>query len=142
MRRRGDGQGKPTRSMTLDTFGSHIKPGCTSVHDKESTHKDFVQHLHLTSEAYSSKDLREPEDFENPLDPVNHIHYLTKRFLYARNGFDRQEIQSYLNPYAFIPNPPSDKPEKIEKLLNMAFKTPILLRYRDKYGVNSKISKL
>ena len=37
-------------------------------------------------------------------------------------GFDRQEIQSYLNLYAFILNPPSDKLEKIEKLLNMAFR--------------------
>lgn len=137
-----EGHGKPTQSMTYDTFSAHIKPGSTLVHDKETTHKRLVKNLRLTSEAYSSRNLRGLEDFENPLDPVNHIHYLTKRFLYAHSGFDRQEIQSYLNLYAFILNPPSDKLEKIEKLLNMAFNTPVILRYRDKYGVNRKISKL
>lgn len=131
-----EGYGKPSQKMSYDSFVSHIAPGSTLVHDKESTHKKLVKDLNLVSEEYSSKELKGLEDFENPLDPVNHIHYLIKRFLYAHSGFERSQIQSYLNLYAFVLNPPLDKLEKVEKLLTLAFENPKLLRYRDMYTVN------
>lgn len=131
-----EGFGKPSQKMSYDSFVTHINPGSTLIHDKESTHRKLVTDLSLKSEEYSSKELKGLEDFENPLDPVNHIHYLIKRFLYAHSGFERSQIQSYLNLYAFVLNPPSDKLEKVEKLLNLAFENPKLLRYRDMYAVN------
>ncbi len=131
-----EGFGKPSQKMSYDSFITHIKPGSTLVHDKELTHKRLVQELSLVNEEYSSMDLKGLEDFENPLDPVNHIHYLIKRFLYAHSGFERSQIQSYLNLYAFVLNPPYDKLEKVEKLLNLAFENPKMLRYRDMYTVN------
>ena len=131
-----EGYGKPSQKMSFDTFERHIEPGSVLVHDKESTHKKLVDKLSLTSEEYHSKDLKGLEDFENPLDPVNHQHYLIKRFLYAHSGFDRSEIQGYLNLYAFVLNPPTDRLEKVDKLLNLVFQNPKLLRYRDRYAEN------
>ena len=136
-----EGFGKPSQKMSYDSFISHIEPKSTLVHDKESTHKKLVRELNLISEEYSSKEHKGLEDFENPLDPVNHIHYLIKRFLYAHSGFDRSQIQSYLNLYAFVLNPPTDKLEKVEILLNLAFENPKLLRYREMYGVNRDFGK-
>lgn len=131
-----EGFGKPSRKMSYESFIKHIKEGSTLVHDKESTHKKLVKELSLISEEYGSKELRGLEDFENPLDPVNHLHYLIKRFLYAHSGFDRSQIQAYLNLYAFVLNPPYDKLEKVDILLNLAFENPKLLRFRDMYGEN------
>ena len=60
-------------------FINHIKPGSVLVHDKESTHKKLIKELGLINEEYAAKDLKGLDDFENPLDPVNHLHYLIKR---------------------------------------------------------------
>ena len=78
-----EGFGKPSQAMSYNAFLTHIARGSTLVHDKESTHKKLVRKLSLISEEYSAKELKGLEDFENPLDPVNHLHYLIKRFLYA-----------------------------------------------------------
>ena len=131
-----EGYGKPSQKMSYDSFVKHISPGATLVHDKESTHKKLVKELSLTSEEYGSKELKGLEDFENPLDPVNHLHYLIKRFLYAHSGFERSEIQGYLNLYAFTLNPPTDKLEKVDKILNLVFQNPKMLRYRERYTTN------
>lgn len=136
-----EGFGKPSQQMSYEAFISHIQPESTLVHDKEATHKKLVKELTLRSEEYKAKDLKGLEDFENPLDPVNHLHYLIKRFLYAHSGFDRSEIQSYLNLYAFVLNPPFDKLEKVDKLLNLVFENPKLLRYRDMYSENRGFGK-
>ena len=127
--------------MSYDSFIAHIQPGSTFVPDKELTHKKLVNELSLDSEEYSAKALRGMDDSENPIDPVNHIHYMIKRFLYAHSGFDRSQIQAYLNLYAFVINPPSDKLEKVEKLLNLVFENPKLLRYRDMYAANRGFGK-
>ena len=131
-----EGYGKPSQKMSYDSFITHIEQGSTLVHDKESTHKKLVKELSLTSEEYSASELKGLEDIDNPLDPVNHLHYLIKRFLYAHSGFDRSEIQSYLNLYAFTLNPPTDKLEKVDKMLNLVFQNPKILRYRERYDEN------
>lgn len=131
-----EGFGKPSQAMSCNAFLTHIARGSTLVHDKESTHKKLVRKLSLISEEYSAKELRGLEDFENPLDPVNHLHYLIKRFLYAHSGFERSELQGYLNLYAFVLNPPSDRLEKVDILLNLAFQNPKLLRFRNRHTAN------
>ena len=101
-----EGYGKPSQKMSHDSFMSHMEPHSTLVHDEESTHKKLVKDLDLVSDAYSSKELKGLEEIDNPLDPVNHTHYLVKRFLYAHGGFKRSQVQSYLNLYSFTLNPP------------------------------------
>lgn len=131
-----EGFGKPSQKMSYEAFINHIKPGSVLVHDKESTHKKLIKELGLINEEYAAKDLKGLDDFENPLDPVNHLHYLIKRFLYAHSGFDRRQIQGYLNLYSFVLNPPFERLEKVDKILNLVFQNPILLRYRDRTSVN------
>lgn len=129
-----EGFGKPTQKSCCQTFQEHIKPGSTLIHDKENTHQKLVEQLSLTSIAYLSSDLKGLADSENPLDPVNRIHNLLKMFLNAHSGFNRNELQSYLNLYAFAINPPHDPLEKLEYIIDLAFSNPKSMRYRQLFS--------
>lgn len=125
-----EGYGKPTQQKSFDTFRKHIAKGSILVHDKETTHRKLVKELSLKSEVHPSNETKGLSDAENPLFPVNRIHNLLKMFLNAHSGFNRNQLQGYLNLYAFVINPPSDYLEKVEKILHLAFENPKLLRYR------------
>jgi hypothetical protein len=132
-----EGSGKPSQKKTLETFRNHIKPGSILIHDGEYAHAKLVKELSLDSRAYSSKDLKNLEDKDNPLNPVNRCHDIMKKFLNAHSSFDRYNLQGYLNLFAFVTNPPVDMLEKVHLVIKMAFQNPKLLRYRDFYGVNT-----
>ena len=132
-----EGFGKPSQKRSYDTFRSHIQEGSTLIHDKELTHKRLVDELHLVSECYSSAEMKGLADSENPLDPVNRVHCLLKMFLNAHSGFSRDDLQAYLNLYAFVINPPVDHLEKVERLIEMAFQNPKSLKYRQQFGLNT-----
>ena len=132
-----EGYGKPSQKTSYEAFVDHITPKSTLIHDGEKSHKKLISDLCLIDEQHPTAETRGLEDYENPLDPVNHIHYLTKRFLYAHSGFDRSQIQDYLNLYSFILNPPFDKLEKVDIMLNLVFQNPKLLRFRDQFNVNT-----
>ena len=129
-----EGDGKPTQKKTAETFRGHIEKGSTLVHDGESAHKKLIAELSLGSKSYSSKELKKLPDAENPLNPVNRVHAILKNFLDAHSGFDRSELQNWLNLFAFISNPPKDFLEKVDLIINLAFQNPKLLRYRDFFG--------
>lgn len=131
-----EGYGKPSQRSSYECFKDHIRPGSLLIHDKETTHKKLVEKLSLTSKAYASKDLKGLADNENPLDPVNRIHALLKMFLNAHSGFNRDDLQGYLDLYAFVINPPAEQLKKVEKIIKMVFEDPKLLRYRDQFGLN------
>lgn len=133
-----EGMGKPSQRKTLETFRSHIKPGSMIVHDKESAHRKLVRELSLKSVAYDSKELKKLSDDDNPLNPVNRAHAILKKFLYAHSSFNRDDIQNYMNLFAFVTNPPIDLLEKVELVIEMAFQNPKLLRYRDFYSANTE----
>ena len=135
-----EGNGRPTQKQTYETFMSHIQEGATLVHDEDQAHKKLVKKLHLKNEAYSSKALKGMPDSENPLNRVNEVHARLKNFLNAHSGFKRDDLQHYLNLFTFVMNPPSDKLEKVEILLNLAFENPKTLRYRDFYAGKSRYS--
>ena len=136
-----EGYGKPSQRSSYETFKKHIAKGSTIIHDKETTHRKLVKELELTSVVYSSKEMKGLSDIENPLYPVNRIHNLLKMFLNAHSGFDRKDLQSYLNLYAFVINPPTDYLCKVEKILHLAFENPKLLRYRKRQGGKTAISQ-
>lgn len=131
------GTGKPSQKKTLEAFHSHIKPGSTLIHDKESAHNKLVQKLSLKSVAYASKDLKRLPDKDNPLNPVNRAHALLKKFLNSHSGFNRTDLQGYLNLFAFVINPPAIMLEKVELVVKMAFLNPKSLRYREFYGLST-----
>lgn len=128
-----EGFGKPSQKRSYETFKDHIASGSTLIHDKEKAHKKLIEKLELKCVSYSSSDLKGLADSENPLDPVNRIHCLLKMFLNAHSGFCRDEIQDYLNLYSFVINSPSDHLEKVEKIINLVFENPKLLKYRDQF---------
>jgi len=130
-----EGTGKPSQKKTLLAFRSHIAQGSKLIHDKEAAHKKLVQALSLQSEAYASKDLKGLSDADNPMNPVNRTHVILKKFLNAHSGFRRKDLQGYLNLFAFVTNPPEDKLEKVEAVVNLAFQNPKSLRYREFFGV-------
>lgn len=133
-----EGAGKPSQKKTLETFRNHIEPKSTLVHDKESAHTKLVKELSLKSVAYSSKNLKGLPDKDNPMNPINRVHHILKHFLNAHGGFDRDNLQGFLNLFAFVSNPPTDTIEKVELIIKMAFQNPKLLRYRDFYRINTE----
>ena len=131
-----EGNGQPSKKKTYAAFKDHIAAGSTLVHDKDKAHSMLVEKLNLVSEIYDAKELKKLEDKDNPLRRVNEVHARLKNFLYAHNSFDRGSLQGYLNLFSLAMNPSSDNLEKVEQLLNFAFKTRKTLRYRDFYNVN------
>jgi transposase-like protein len=132
-----EGTGKPTQKRTLEVFRNHIKPGSTLIHDNDHAHNKLIHELSLKSVPYDSKELKGLPDNENPLNPINRVHAILTKFLNSHSGFNRKDLQGYLNLFAFITNPPSDMLEKIEKLIKIAFQKPKLLRYRNFYSANT-----
>lgn len=132
-----EGYGKPSQKRSYQTFRKHIQSNSLLIHDKENTHKRLVEELSLRSVCYASKDLKGLADSENPLDPVNRIHMLLKMFLNTHSGFCRDDLQDYLNLYAFFINPSSDHLEKVEKIIDLVFKNPKSLKYREQFGLNT-----
>jgi hypothetical protein len=132
-----EGTGKPSQKKTAEAFRCHIKQGSTLIHDKEFARKKLVKELSLESKTYASKDLKGLPDKDNPMNPVNRSHAILKKFLNAHSGFNRDDMQGYLNLFAFVTNPPANMLEKVEIVVKSAFQNPKSLRYRDFYGVNT-----
>lgn len=130
-----EGFGKPSQKKTYESFKSNIEVGSTLIHDKENAHRKLVTELQLKSIVHDSHKIKLLSDKDNPLNRVNRIHYLLKSFLYSHTSFDRDKIQGYLNLFSYVMNPPVDHLEKAEILLDLAFKNPKSLRYRDFYSV-------
>ncbi len=129
-----EGKGKPTINSTKQTFINHIEPGSHLIHDKEHSHSVLIKQLQLTDESYDSKSLKQLDDKDNPLYEVNHMCFLLKKFLQAHSGFNRKDIQGYLDLFSLMVNEPSNKLEKVKIILDRVIDNPKSLRYRDYYS--------
>lgn len=125
------GRGKPTAEETWDAYGSHIKPGSTLIHDGENSHTILIEHLKLNSIVYTTQETKGMEDKDNPLDPINELHALLKRFIKMHGGYNRDNSQDWLNLFWFIANAPDDKYDKVTKFIDLALKSNNVVRYRD-----------
>jgi hypothetical protein len=114
----------------MEAFSRHIRRGSILVHDREKSHHKLVKELGLISEVYDSKESKKLPDSENQLDKANDLCWLLQMFLQVHSGFKSDDLLNYLYVFHTIINPPENKYEKIEKLLNRAICNPILLRYR------------
>ena len=130
------GTGRPSQKKTVRAFRSHIAPGSTLIHDGESAHKKLIKELESESVAYVSKILKGLPDKKNPMNPANRVHAILKHFLNAHGGFDRDNLQGYLDFFALVTNPPSELLEKVELVIQMAFQNPKTLRFRDMFARN------
>ena len=55
-------------------------------------------------------------------------------FLNAHRGFNREDLQNYLNLYSFVINATDDHLEKVENIIKMVFENPKSFKYRDQFG--------
>jgi hypothetical protein len=129
-----EGYGKTSGAKTLAAFGEHIARGSLLVHDMEKAHRKLVTGLDLSEEVYNAKLLTKLDDADNPLGKVNHLCFLLKRFLDSHSGFDRDDLNGYLNVFSIMMNPPESKMEKAEMVLNRAMANPKTLRFREFYS--------
>jgi hypothetical protein len=124
----------PTQVFLQEHYATHIECGATLIHDKETAHAKLVRELSLNSIAYASADLKGLADKNNPMTPVSRVHAIPKMFLNAHSSFNREDIQGYLNLFAFVSNPPVNLLKKVEIIIKSAFDNPKTLRYRDFYS--------
>jgi len=109
------------------------------IHDGDSSHKKLIRELSLDSKVYLSSETKGLSDKQNPMYPVNHAHAILKHFLNSHGSFNRDDIQGYLDLFAFVSNPPSDLLEKVEILLKSAFENPKSVHYRDYFAAKSRV---
>ena len=101
--------------------------------------KKLVKELALESITYTSRDLKGLLDKDNPLYPVNRAHAILKMFLNSHSGFNREDLQGYLNLFSIVTNPPDEMLAKVEFVINSAFQNPKTLRYREFYGIDAEV---
>ncbi len=132
-----EGLGKTSTDKTNESFIAHIKPGSRLIHDDEKSHRNLVKKLNLIDESYKSTYLKRLKDEENPLRPINHQCDLLRQFLNAHSGFDRKDLQDYLNLYCFMNSGHKNRLEKVEELLCLALETNVMLKYRDLFEISA-----
>ena len=130
---------KPSLKSTWRALGTHIKEGSHLVHDGEKSHRVLIEQLGLTSEEYDSDELKKLSDKDNPLDPINEIHSLAKRFMKTHGGYNRDNLQDWMNLIAFLLSELKNRYEKIDLFINMALNSPQVVKYRD--AMSRKASK-
>lgn len=123
---------KPNESSTFQAYGKHIKEGSKIIHDGEKSHTYLINKLNLKSEIYKTNKAKGLKDEDNPLDPINNLHSLAKRFFKSHGSYNRDNLQDWLNLFWFIMNEPNDKYDKVLKFIQLAIKKRKIIRYRDK----------
>lgn len=103
----------------------------------EGAHDVLTERLSLTSERHNARLPKGVPDELNPLMPVNRMCFLPKRFLSSHSGFDRDDLQGYLDLFAVAMNPPADKMEKAANVFDRVRRYPKAMRYRDFYRIKS-----
>lgn len=125
------GTSKPSKASTWRTYGSHIANNSMIIHDGEKSHSILIEKLNLTSTVHTTKETKGLPDKKNPLNPVNRLHFLVKSFLRAHGGFNKDNLQDYLNLFWFIMNGPEDDKAKVDRFIELAVLSPSRVKYRE-----------
>ena len=121
-----------------EKFLEYIEKGSTLIHDESHSHSILLEPLELINKSYNGNKCKKLPEKDNPLQPINDRCNMLKSFLNSHRGFDRSELQAYLNLFCFISNPPYNKLEKIEYLLNLTMGVNKTMKYRDLFLKNSE----
>lgn len=122
---------KPSARSTLAAYGPHIGKGSTMIHDDENSHQALIDGLDLKSIVYKAKDYKGVDDKDNPMDPINEYHSLLKRFMREHGGYDRDNLQDWMNLFWYITNGPKDRYDKVLKFIGMAISSQKRMKFRD-----------
>lgn len=128
-----EGMGHPSSQRTFETFAKHIAPGSRLIHDKEKSHLKLITELSLDEQVFSASAIKKLPSKENPLQEINKVHSRLKHFLRAHSGFNREDLQGFLDLFAYVMNPPEDRYVKVSNFLNLALTNHKILRYHDYY---------
>lgn len=130
-----EGRGRTNHARTWEAFGGRIAPGSTLVHDLANEHRVLTDRIDLVDERHNANLLKGVPDELNPLNEVNRQCFMVKSFLRAHSGFNRDQLQGYLNLLYVAMNEPSNKLEKVAIVLDRAMRCPKTLRFREFYNV-------
>ena len=125
------GYGKPSSKRLAKAMSPHIKPSSTIVDDKEKAHRALAESLGLTRESYSSAELKGMDDEHNPMNEINTVHRLFKKFMSHHGSYDRSDLQSWCNLFAFIFAHHGNVAEMVRDFLKLAICTKKVLRFRN-----------
>lgn len=123
--------GMADENRIFEALSTHITPGSAIFHDNAVNHGRLVRELGLESVVHPSAKTRNLPASADPLEKINHIHYLLKVFLKAHGRFRRDELQGYLDLFTFLMNPPEGRWTKACRLIEMGMKTLVVKRYAD-----------
>jgi transposase-like protein len=125
---------KPSRRKTAEAFSGHIADGSRLIHDGDNSHSLLIGRLGLSSEVHPTSETKGLADSENPLDEVNGIHAMLKRFLREHGGYSRDDLMGWCNLFWFIWSDPTNRMEKVSKFIEMAISTRERIKFRDVFG--------
>lgn len=132
------GKGKMGESGALKAYGKHIEEGSALVHDGEKSHGVLIGQLKLSSSVHPSSETKGMDDDSNPLNRVNRLHYLLQRFLSSHGGYNRDDLQDWLNLFWFIMNGPSDVYGKVLAFIELAVSARKTVKYREVFPRKSR----
>ena len=126
------------RGACVGGVRGHISRGSRLGHDMEGAHGALVRKLGLDSRAHNSKVIKLLPDKGNPLREVNRLCFLLELFLNSHSGFDRDDLDGYLDLFWVMTSEPEDKMRKAAKVLDRGPRCPKTLRYREFYKKKSR----
>ncbi len=125
---------KPSSKSTWHAYSGHLLPGSIINHDGEKSHEVLFRRDPSLRQNIWISGIRYNKDTDNPMYPINHMHMLLKRFMSNHGSYKREELQDWMNLFAFIVNPPYQIEEKIAILLELACRHHKRMKYRDVMG--------
>lgn len=131
------GSAKPSKTKLLMVFGGHIAKGSTIVHDGEKSHSALIEGFKLKEELHKGSKTKGLENKDNPMEPINAVHRVLKRFMRSHPSYDRGSLQDWLNLFWFIATNKDKTPqEKAMRFIQMAILTHKVVRYREIFPEN------
>lgn len=94
----------------------------------------LIKELNLKEEFYKATTPNKTKDEDNHLRKVNHHCANIRDFLDAHPGFNRDELQDYLNLYSFKYNTKGTNLEKAEKILELSLNSNKTITFREYYS--------
>lgn len=121
----------------MESLRDHIASGSTLIHDMENSHKVLIVRLSLIDEPHNAQLLKGIPDANNALEPVNRLCCMVGFMLRDHSGFNRDDLQGYLDLLSVALNLPTEKLEKVAMVLDRAMCCHIALRFRNHFHVQS-----
>lgn len=130
-----NGFGKPSIKKVREALMPHIARESHMIDDGERSHSVLVTELNIQRTVYPTKTTKGLPNEKNPMDPINEVHRMFKRFMRSHGGFKRSRIQDWCNLFSFIWNHHGNMPMMVKDMLQLLVSTHDVVRFR---GVMAK----